>query len=122
VSAVPDARGRLGLYHTAFAPAVDVLLSRGHRAVTVPNVVNGQGATAVLKSGRWTVTVNLAGTRTTVLGPAAVRLAAHTATFGYVVGSATNGLSLVSVTISTSQNEDGNNDGGNTHGGDGAND
>ena len=119
VSAVQDDNARLGLYHTAFAPAVDVLLSRGHRSITVPNVVNGQGATAVLKAGPWTVAVNLAGTRTTVLGPAALRLASQTATFGYVVGSATNGLSLVSVTISTSQDEDGNNDGDYQHHGDG---
>lgn len=35
------------------------------------------------------------------LGPATFRLKPNTATFGYVVGSAKNGLSVVSVSLKT---------------------
>lgn len=91
---VGNFKSRIFLAHTAYAPAVDIYLTRDGSTKTLNNVENGVSAALNVKSGTWDIALKLAGTDTTVFNvtlPAMSRMAY----FNYVVGSATNGLYLV---------------------------
>jgi hypothetical protein len=93
---------RISLAHAAFAPAVDAKIARLFGAsTTVPNVVNGQQASLDARPGIYGISLNLAGTNTRVFGPTYIWGFPQVATFGYVVGSAANGLYLVKFSIWT---------------------
>jgi hypothetical protein len=93
---------RISLAHAAFAPAVDAKISRLFgTTVTVPNVINGQQASLDTRAGIYSASLNLAGTSTRVFGPAYFLGLPSVGTFGYVVGSAANGLYLVKINIWT---------------------
>jgi hypothetical protein len=95
-----NAKTRFTFTHAAYAPAVDILLSRGNFSKTFSNVPNGaSGSVAGSPGNSWSVTVNLAGTTTTVLGPATLKGKAGTVQSVFVVGSATNGLYPVILNI-----------------------
>jgi len=85
---------RAGIYHTANAPAVDVSLNPEFAFVSpieVPGVTNGLGAQANLMFGFWDVSLNAAGTMTTVFQSAA-RFVGIFQYYGvYFVGSLNNG-------------------------------
>lgn len=102
VSRTQFGQARISLAHAAFAPAVDAKISRLFGATaTVPSVTNGQQAALDTRAGIYGVSLNLAGTNTRVFGPAYLLGLPRVATFGYVVGSAANGLYLVKFNIFT---------------------
>jgi hypothetical protein len=86
--------GRLIVRHDAAAPAVDVL-ANGHRIVR--SLTNPHQAKLVVPARTYSVRVNLAGTSTTAIGPAAVKVEAHSDTIVYAWGSAAKGDLMVLV-------------------------
>lgn len=66
--------GRVTVHHTAAAPAVDVSVQRGKGSAApavIPNLSNGNSATADLLAGNWFASLAPAGSSATVFGPAA---------------------------------------------------
>lgn len=65
---------RVVVRHLARAPAVDVAVdNQGVRALTVPNLANGNAASADVPLGRYEVSLFAAGTTTRAFGPADFR-------------------------------------------------
>lgn len=87
----------LTVRHTAAAPEVDVVVERRFFRRWWPvgaifqDVANGEEGTKVGLVGKYRVSVNLADTDTTVLGPAKLWLPRRTGTIVYAVGSAADG-------------------------------
>ncbi|NIM00170.1 MAG: DUF4397 domain-containing protein [Acidobacteria bacterium] len=95
-------KARVLVHHTAFAPAVDVVVSRDYDDPTAPSVtVNGftnpTGAAeagmsqinAEFRPGEWDVALELGGAA--VFGPTTIRLKPFTATYIYAVGDFAGG-------------------------------
>lgn len=87
-AAAAPGEGRVVVRHTAAAPAVDVLAD-GSPVFT--NLTNPNSVQADLPAGTVSAAVNLAGTGTTVIGPAPVTIEAGMATIVYAIGSAEAG-------------------------------
>jgi hypothetical protein len=101
VSYTGRGKTRVSLAHTAFAPEVDIYLKSNHVSQVLEDVPNGAFAALSLRPGRYNGTVKLANTDTTVLGPASFIFKPGISYFNFVVGSATNGLYLVSYDVRT---------------------
>ena len=84
-AAAAPGEGRVVVRHTAAAPAVDVL---ANGAPVFTNLTNPNSVQADLPAGTISASVNLAGTATTVIGPAPVTVEAGMATIVYAIGSA----------------------------------
>lgn len=82
---VGSGKGRLIVRHDAAAPAVDVL---ANGAPIIRKLSNPKQAAVVVPARTYSVRVNLAGTSTTAIGPAHVRVKAHADTVVYAWGSA----------------------------------
>jgi hypothetical protein len=115
-------RARIIAHHTAWAPPVDLALRRGDdskkgddehgnkgddqhgyasaKSNRVGPLANGQMWQGAVRPGNWLASVFLAGTNTRVLGPLALHLKSQKAYSYYVVGSAKNGLFVISPTFS----------------------
>lgn len=99
VSRAKPFQGRLALAHTAFAPAVDVRVAGLFVPPTLlKGVVNGQSASLNVPANIYQVRLNLANTSTTVFSRL-LFVKPGIATYGFVVGSAKNGLYLASFNI-----------------------
>jgi len=85
VSRLAAGEARLIVRHIAAAPAVDVLAGSD---VIFSDVTNPNEGVIVVPAGDYEASVNLAGTDTTVLGPAPVMLEEGTVTIAYAWGSA----------------------------------
>lgn len=85
VSRLAAGEARLIVRHIAAAPAVDVLADG---EVIFADVTNPNEGVVVVPAGDYEASVNLAGTDTTVLGPAPVMLEEGTVTIAYAWGSA----------------------------------
>jgi hypothetical protein len=85
VSAMAAGEARLIVRHIAAAPAVDVLADG---QVIFDDVTNPNEGKIVVPAGDYEAAVNLAGTETTVLGPADIMLEEGTVTIAYAWGSA----------------------------------
>lgn len=101
VSYTGRGKTRVSLSHAAFAPEVDVYLKSNHVSQILEDVPNGAFAALSLRPGRYNVALNLANTNTTVLGPAGFIFKPGISYFNFVVGSATNGLYVVSYEVRT---------------------
>lgn len=84
LSPVADGMARVTVRHTAFAPAVDIYVD-GAKAVS--DLTNPNEAIAEIPAGSHEVAVKVAGTDTTVIGPAMLNFAANTNTVVYAIGS-----------------------------------
>lgn len=95
-------KARVIVQHTAFAPSVDVVVSRDYSDPTAPSVtVNGftnptaeteaglSQINAEFRPGEWDVALELGGA--TVFGPTTIRLKPFTATYIYAVGDFAGG-------------------------------
>ena len=69
------------------------------RTLKISNLSNGQSAAAEIRPGKWQASVFLAGTDTKVLGPLDLDLRPTRVYSYYVVGSAKNGLFVISQTF-----------------------
>lgn len=85
ISRLAAGESRLIVRHIAAAPAVDVLADG---EVLFAELTNPNEDIAVVPAGDYEAAVNLAGTDTTVLGPAPVMLEEGTVTIAYAWGSA----------------------------------
>jgi hypothetical protein len=101
VSFTGRGKTRISLAHTAFAPEVDIYLSGKKGSQVLEDVPNGAFAALELRPGRYAAELKLANTDTTVLGPASFVFKPKTSYFNFVVGSAANGLYLVSYQVNT---------------------
>jgi hypothetical protein len=85
---------RIGVYHTAAAPAVDVKGYRDRspgRTINLLNVSNGEGGAVKQVWGDWTFAIYPAGEPDPVFGPFPFFLEPFYARFVYAVGSLENG-------------------------------
>ena len=83
---------RLSVRHTAAAPAVDVGLDAGgSRFATIPNLSNGQSATAEVPSGIYEASLFAAGTATRAFGPAVLKPASDVHYLVYAIGDLAGG-------------------------------
>lgn len=87
-SAVPAGEGRVTVRHTAAAPAVDVLANDG---VIIDGLTNPDEESLTTAAGTVSAAVNLAGTDTTVIGPADLTVEEGASTIVYAWGSAEAG-------------------------------
>ncbi|WP_299039445.1 DUF4397 domain-containing protein [uncultured Pseudokineococcus sp.] len=87
-SAVPAGEGRVTVRHVAAAPAVDVLAGD---AVVVDGLASPGEESLTTEAGTVSASVNLAGTDTTVIGPADLTVAEGASTIVYAWGSADAG-------------------------------
>jgi hypothetical protein len=92
----PTGRGmaRLIVHHTAYAPMVDIKVSRNggnSPKVMVPDFANGDQAAAETRPGDWFVSIMPAGSMTPVFGPIPVELEPFTAYRIYAVGDVAGG-------------------------------
>ncbi len=78
-------KARVSVRHTAAAPAVDIYVD-GAKAIS--DLTNPNEAVAEIPTGSHEIAVKLAGTATTVIGPATLTFAANTNTAIYAIGSA----------------------------------
>ena len=87
-SRIRRSKARVTVRHTAAAPEVDVRAKIDGRWVAViTDLANGEQATRQLKAGGYKLDVVLAGTKTRVLGPAALELQRRTHYYVYAWGS-----------------------------------
>ena len=97
-SEVAAGEARLGVRHTAAAPAVDIAANGD---VVAEGLTNPNEAALDVPAGTYSAEVRLAGTEDAVLGPADLTLSEGTATYVYAIGSAADGnLDLLVQTIS----------------------
>lgn len=101
VSYTGRGKTRVSLAHTAFAPEVDIYLKSNHVSQVLEDVPNGAFAALSLRPGRYKAELKLANTDTTVLGPARFIFKPGISYFNFVVGSAANGLYVVSYQVGT---------------------
>jgi hypothetical protein len=92
----PTGRGkaRLIVHHTAYAPTVDIKVSRNggnSPEVMVTDFSNGDQAAAETRPGEWYVSIMPAGDMTPVFGPIMVELEPFTAYRIYAVGDVAGG-------------------------------
>lgn len=87
VDGVDAGNARLSIRHTANAPAVNVWAD-GSRLIGGTRFTWAESATLEVPAGRYRVKVTLPGSKTPVIGPAALRLGAGKAFEVYAVGSA----------------------------------
>jgi hypothetical protein len=92
----PTERGkaRLIVHHTAYAPMVDIKVSRNggnSPKLMLTDVSNGDQAVAETRPGDWYVSIMPAGSMDPVFGPAAVELEPFTAYRIYAVGDLAGG-------------------------------
>lgn len=87
VSPVGMGMGRVSVRHDAAAPAVDVLAGT---TVIAPGLTNPKEATLTTAAGTVQAAVNLAGTSTTAIGPAALPIGDGQLTTVFAWGSATD--------------------------------
>ena len=78
-------KARVSVRHTAAAPAVDIYVD-GAKAIS--SLTNPNEAVAEIPTGSHEIAVKLAGTATTVIGPATLTFAPNTNTAVYAIGSA----------------------------------
>jgi hypothetical protein len=98
VGATANLTARVTVRHLAQAPAVDVDVTNvGQPLATIPNLSNGQQATAALPIGNLAVGLRAAGTPTTVFGPVGFRPVDGTAYQFLAIGSLTGGTFQVKV-------------------------
>jgi hypothetical protein len=91
--------GAVGVFHTAEAPAVDVLLDG---AVAVPELVNGELAEADLAPGTYDVTLNAAGTDDQAFpdsGAVELPIGANQETLVYAVGTLGSDFTVLTQTV-----------------------
>jgi hypothetical protein len=89
---------RLGVRHTAAAPAVDIAANGD---VVAEGLTNPDEAVLDVPAATYSAEVRLAGTTDAVLGPADLTLSEGTATYVYAIGSAEDGsLDLLVQTVS----------------------
>lgn len=94
---VAAGEARLGVRHTAAAPAVDIAANGD---VVAEGLTNPNEAVLDVPAGTYSAEVRLAGTEDAVLGPADLTLSEGTATYVYAIGSAEAGtLDLLVQTI-----------------------
>ncbi len=97
-SEVAAGEARLGVRHTAAAPAVDIAANGD---VVAEGLTNPNEAALDVPAATYSAEVRLAGTEDAVLGPADLTLAEGTATYVYAIGSAEAGsLDLLVQTVS----------------------
>lgn len=97
VSNTAAGEARLGVRHTAAAPAVDIAANGD---VLIEGLTNPDEAVTDVPAATYSAEVRLAGTEDAVLGPADLSLSEGTATFVYAIGSAEEGsLDLLVQTI-----------------------
>jgi hypothetical protein len=101
VSFTGRGKTRVSLAHTAFAPEVDIYLNSKQASQVLEDVPNGAFAALSLRPGRYNASLKLANTDTTVLGPEKFVFKPNISYFNFVVGSATNGLYVVSYQVRT---------------------
>jgi Domain of unknown function (DUF4397) len=106
VSNTGRGKTRISLAHTAYAPEVDIYLSGKKAPMVLEDVSNGAFAPLSLRAGRYSVELKLANTDTSVLGPASFVFKPNISYFNFVVGSATNGLYVVSYEVKTFPTKD----------------
>jgi Domain of unknown function (DUF4397) len=82
---VPAAKAIVNVRHTADAPAVDVYAGM---TKIFSNVTSGHGGSVIVAKGTYPVSIKLAGTMTTVLGPVSVKIQSHEGVVAYAIGSA----------------------------------
>jgi len=100
-SALAAGQARVTVRHTAAAPAVDVYVD-GAKAVS--DLSNPEEAVAEIPTGSHEIAVKVAGTDTTVIGPATLDFAANTNTIVYAIGSVrAENLGVVVQTVATSK-------------------
>ncbi|MEM7235945.1 MAG: DUF4397 domain-containing protein, partial [Planctomycetota bacterium] len=81
-------RGRLVIRHVAAAPAVDASVRWfWFRLAKLRDLSNGGEASVDLRESKYRVSLNAAGTRTRVFGPAEVPVSADVGTIVYAIGS-----------------------------------
>ena len=85
---------RVIVRHVADAPGVDVYA--GNTKV-VTDLINPNQATLVIPAGKVSVSVDVTGTTTTVIGPATFNFKAGTTTVIYAIGSAAGKTLTVAV-------------------------
>ncbi len=99
VDAVPSGMARVTVRHTAAAPAVDIYVD-GNKAVS--DLSNPDEAVAEIPTGSHEIVVKVAGTDTTVIGPATLDFAADTNTVVYAIGDAeAKSLTVVTQALDT---------------------
>lgn len=97
MSTIPAGKTRLVVRHVADAPAVDI---RAGGKLVFKNLTDPQEASTVLAAGTISADVVLTGTKTVVLGPTQLHLAAGSETIIYAIGDASGkDLSLVAQTM-----------------------
>ena len=105
-----DDKARVAVHHTAAAVPVDVIVQRGKKrkkgTLTIEDLANGQQAVAEVRPGRYKVSINVADTNTTVLGPAKVRFKEEVAHFIYAVGTPGSTFQLLTLLIATDDDDD----------------
>jgi hypothetical protein len=95
--------GRVIVRHDAAAPAVDVL-ANGARVIA--GLTNPGSRSLQVPEGRYRASVTLAGTRTTVIGPATLQVPDNADTIVYAYGSAKDKtLGVIVQTIRTARGE-----------------
>jgi len=82
---------RLGVRHTANAPAVDVTWGRKGVSTALDNLANGEQEVVNLDAKRWLARIFPATSLAKLVGPLGVRLGEGTATYLYAVGGLESG-------------------------------
>jgi hypothetical protein len=94
VSRTLPGNARLVAHHTAWAPAVNVIVRRNpdprSPGLVIENFSNGAQSGTELRPGDWQVSIAPANTTNPVFGPVGVRLDPFHVYFVYAVGSLTN--------------------------------
>jgi Domain of unknown function (DUF4397) len=85
-SSVPSGKARVIFRHVASASAIDIYFGSTKRA---DGLSNGQGSSVEVAAGNNSVTVDLHGTHTPVIGPISYGFSSGTTTVLYVMGSLT---------------------------------
>lgn len=98
-----DEYGRVIVRHDAAAPAVDI---RANGARVLAGLTNPQSRSLQVPEGTYKVSVTLAATRTTVIGPATLHIPDYVDTIVYAYGSAKDGtLGVIVQTVRTARND-----------------
>lgn len=100
VSLTERGRARVIVHHTAEAPPVDILFSRGGRSLThssavpsslIEGLANGEQAAVELRPGNWQLSITPVGEDEPVYGPEVVRFHPFRIYLLYAVGSPESG-------------------------------
>lgn len=93
---------RIAVHHTAAAPTVDIVLTRGRyfrdfKVAKLDDLSNGDQAVANLREGKWSVRIRDAISRRTLFGPATLDLDPRTLYSVLAVGTKANGTFEVKI-------------------------